>query len=342
MALTWNKIWQHGTKKQLVPGYHYKENVASLVVPEGQVVTFYENQDRTGKKSFPLNEGTYHHLEFYGIEHKSGVIHVEENGLSSHDLVEVGWYTVYDKNKKDGIYPMAYSLPIGDRRYGEDFPNDKIEWLLIPFGVTVEVFEDGGYKGGSLIFSGNTQDGMERINLKDYGYTKKVSSIKIRADEWISAGIAIEDESIVSSNSDRTIATTELANNSPHTASISKEIGSAYTEETTEDWSIEAGITASAGFEAGPEVCKVSGSVEVSVSGGYGESKTSAVERSITDIATVEVEGYGNAKASLIIEEGRMEGIAVRKWRNKRNNVIIEQRGRISANRANKARVEIH
>ena len=44
----------------------------------------------------------------------------------------------------------------------------------------------------------------------------------------------------------------------------------------------------------------------------------------------------------MIVEEGRMEGIAVRKWRNLRNNVIIEQRGKISAKRANKATVEVH
>ena len=44
----------------------------------------------------------------------------------------------------------------------------------------------------------------------------------------------------------------------------------------------------------------------------------------------------------MIAEFGRMEGIAVRKWRNKRNNTIIEQRGKFVANTASKTRVEIH
>ena len=349
MALIYPTIWEQGDKRErLTPGYHYKKHVNSLVVPEGQVVTVYENQDRTGKKSYPLNEGTYHHLAFYGISDNPGVFHVEENGLTALDLVEIGWWVTYDEalskktHGKEGRYPMTYSLPTGDRKQGEDFPNDKIQWILMPFGMTVEVFDNVDFKGGSLIFSGNTQGGKERVNLWDYNYSWKTSSMKIRADSWVSAGVAIEEESIVGGEDEKTIATIELANNSPHTATVSKEISGSVEESVSEDWSIEAGVTASVGFEAGPEVCKVSGEVSVSVSGGYGESKTTAKTRTFSDIASVSVEGFGKAKASMIVEQGRMEGIAVRKWRNTRNNVIIEQRGKISAKRANKARVEVH
>ena len=349
MALIYPTIWEQGGKaEQLVPGYHYKKHVQSLVVPEGQVVTIYRNQDRQGRKSMPFNEGTYHHLDFYGVNHRPGVIHVEENGLTTLDLVEIGWWVTYDPelakrtHDKEGRYPMTYTIPIGDRRGGEDFPSDKIQWLLLPFGVTVEVFDKDDFTGGSLIFSGNTQGEKERVNLWDYNYSWKTSSMRIRADEWVSAGVAIEDETIVSESSEKVAATVELANNSPHTATVSKEIAAQIEEITGEDWNIEAGVTTKGGFEAGPETFKVTGELEVSVSGGYGENKSTAKTRSFTDIASVEVAGLGKAKASMIVEEGRMEGIAVRKWRNKRNNVIIEQRGKISAKRSNKARVEIH
>ena len=216
MALIYPTIWEQGDKReQLTPGYHYKKNVQSLVVPEGQAVTFYKNEDRRGWKSLPFNEGAYHHLYFHGVETRPGLIHVEENDLKSLDLIVVGWDVAYDKNDKSKKFTMRYSLPIGDRVAGEDFPNDKIEWIDIPFGVTAEVFDDKepDKDSGSLIFSGNKQGGLTRIWLYEYNYHKLVSCIKIRADDWVQAGIAIEDEEIV--DGEMVAATTEISNNSP-------------------------------------------------------------------------------------------------------------------------------
>ena len=349
MAIIYPTIWEQGDKReQLAPGYHYKKEVKSLVVPDNQVVTIYENEDRQGKKSMPLYGGAYHHLYFYGIGDRPGLVHVAESGLTQLDLVEIGWWSKYGGGP-DERYPMYYSLPTGDHKGGEAFPDDRIQWLYIPFGMTIEVFNRGDFQGGSLIFSGNTEGEKERYNLWDYKFSDggdsaswKTSSMKVRADKWVSAGIAIEEETVVGSEDDKVIATTELANNSPHTATVSKEISASIDETVQEDWNIEAGVTAKVGFEAGPETFKVTGELEVSVSGGYGESKSTTKTRSFTDVASIEIEGYGKAKASLIVEQGRMEGIAVRKWRNTRNNVIIEQRGKISANRANKVTVEVH
>ena len=349
MALIYSTIWEQGDKKEVLSlGYHYKKRVKSLVVPDHQRVTIYENEDRQGKKSMPLYGGTYHHLYFYGISDRPGLIHVEDVGLTALDLVEIGWWAQYGKGK-DERYPMFYSLPTGDHKGGEGFPDDRIQWLYIPFGMTVEVFNRDDFQKGSLIFSGNREGEKERVNLWDHKFSDggnsaswKTSSMKVRADKWVSAGIAIEEENIVGSGDNKTIATIELFNNSPHTATVSKEISAAYEESVEENWNVGGSVAAKAGFEVGPETAKFSGEVEVTVSGGYGESKTSTKQRQITDMASVEINGFGKAKASLIVEEGRMEGIAVRKWRNTRNNVIIEQRGKISAKRANKSQVEIH
>ena len=92
----------------------------------------------------------------------------------------------------------------------------------------------------------------------------KTSSMKVRADRWVSAGIAIEEETITGDKDTKVVATTELFNNSPHKATISKEISAAVEESTSEDWSIEAGVATKGGFEAGPENFKVTGEVEVS------------------------------------------------------------------------------
>ena len=339
--LVYPTIWEGGKFNQLGPGYHYKQtSVQSIVVPEGQVVTFYKNQDRTGWKSPPFYEGTYHHLYFYGVKENPGVIHIERTKLTALDMVEIGWDIHYDPKDYSRAYPMSYKLPIGDREYKEDFKNDKIEWLRIPFGLTVEAFEHGSFKGGSLIFSGNIQGESELVNLRGYRYDRKISSIKIRADDWISAGIAIENEVIT--NGEKVVATTEIANNSPHLASCSKEISAQVDETVGENWNIEAGVTATVGFEAGTETIKAVGGVSVSVSGGYGEEKSTSKSKGFTDIGSVELDGFGKAKLSMIIEIGKMEADAIRKWRNKRNNAIIEQHGKISASWANKARLEIH
>ena len=339
--LIYPKIWEQGVEFERVgPGYHYKQrNVKSIVVPEGQVVTFYEHQDRTGKKSLPFYEGAYHHLDFYGVGSSPGVIHVEETELTTLDMIEVAWDVTYGKGK-DEKYPMFYRVPIGDREFGTDFPNDRIQTLRIPFGLTVEVFADGSFKGGSLIFSGNTENGVETVKLWEFDYGKRVSSMKVRADKWVPAGIAIENEVIT--NGEKTAATTEIANNSPHKASCSKEIIASVDEGVQENWNIGGRVAAKAGFEATAMGVTVSGEVEVEVSGGYGEEKTTSRAKSFADVGTVELDGFGRAKLSMIIEIGEMEADAIRKWRNTRNNSIIEQRGRIKASWANKARIEIN
>ena len=228
MAIIYPTIWEQGDKRErLSLGYHYKKHVKSLVVPEGQIVTIYENQDRTGRKSLPLHAGNYHHLSFYGISENPGVVHIEKTGVRLLDLVEIGWNIDYDKELmkrtrgREGKYPIYYAVPIGDKRQGVDFPNDRIQWLKIPFGVIVEVFDDDYFKGGSLIFSGNTQGEKERVNLWDYKdakgnpYSWRTSSMKIRADDWVSAGVSIENESISAKDNDKFAGVFELGNNSP-------------------------------------------------------------------------------------------------------------------------------
>ena len=51
MALIYPTIWEQGEQRErITPGYHYKKELKSLVVPAHQVVTIYENEDRQGKK----------------------------------------------------------------------------------------------------------------------------------------------------------------------------------------------------------------------------------------------------------------------------------------------------
>ena len=115
---------------------------------------------------------------------------------------------------------------------------------------------------------------------------------------------------------------------------------------TEENWNVGGRVCAKAGFEAetgfmGQKVT-VTGELEVEVSGGYGESATKNSSKTITDTVGAELDGWGSAKVSTIIEYGKMTANAVRKWRNTRNNVIIEEEGAISFSWANDAQHEIN
>ena len=364
MALIYPTIWEQGEQRErITPGYHYKKELKSLVIPAHQVVTIYENEDRQGKKSMPLYGGTYHHLSFYDITERPGLIHVEDCGLTDLDLVEIGWWSTYDEaaskrtNGKEGRYPMYYSLPTGDHKGGDSFPDNHIQWIYLPFGMTVEVFNQGDFQGGSLIFSGNTQGEKERFNLWDHRFSDggdsaswKTSSMRVRADKWEPAGIELRNVVVQADDHSKFGGTTTIHNNSPHKGMASKEVswekGNAIT--TEDNWDIGGRVCAKAGFEAetgfmGQKVT-VTGELEVEVSGGYGQAKTKSNNdsKTITDIVQVELEGWGSAKVSTIIEYGKMTAKAIRKWRNTRNNVIIEEEGNISFSWANDAQHEIN
>lgn len=328
--------YRPGSSEKLNAGYRYKKKAESMIVPQGYTVTFYENQDLTGKKSYTFYEGTYSTLKFYGIDPHPGCIHVERTELTHLDMVEVQWLRPYSTGKT----LMRLKVPVGERTAFKDFPNDKIDILVIPFGLTCQVAEDNVDKG-SLFFSGDEEGKDAKIDLSQFDYDDKISNMIVSSDDWVSAGVALENE-VISPSEDKVANTIELANNSEHTGSITGTIQYDIQETVEENWNVEAGVTAKTGFEVGPENAKWSGEIEVSVSGGYGESKSTTKTKSFEQSVAAEVEGFGKVKASMIVEQGTMEADAVRKWRNKRTNYIIEQKGRVKFNYAMKTRVEIH
>ena len=340
MARIYEGIWEHGHHKDLPPAHHYRQTyyyaVKSLVVNAGETVTFYQNADRSGDKSHKFYEGTYHDLSFYNIGFYPGMIHVEKTPLKWNDLVEIGYYA----NLGDGsTFYMCHKLPIGDHKAPDSFWNDRVSHLQIPFGVSCEVFRDKD-NDNSLIFDGTDRDGRTHIGLPDYNYAWCASRIRVTADDWVSAGIALENEVVDSDEVEG--GTFELANNSDHAAEITKTITTSVEDSTEEAWEIGASVSASAGFQFGPEVSQGSVGIEVTVSGGYGETKTKTTAREVTDEVKATVEGKGIVKGSIMIERGIMTADAIRKWRNKRTGDIIEEHGKIKLERASKTRVEVH
>lgn len=352
MAIIHDDIWGGGAKKRITPGVHYPTvqygmTVESLVVPAGQVVTLYEDQGAKGKKSLPLYEGTYQNLVFYGVS-SPGRIDVEKTDLTVKDMIEIGWDHKW--GSKDGdIHPMHYRVPIGDRHYDVDFPGDKMQWARIPYGLRVEAYVDPNFQGEMLVMTGNDINEPQMWNLSHFEtkstkykrFSWNVSSMKIRADDWEQAGVELRNVEIDENDSNKFAGITELCNNSPHKTVVGKEIEWEKEKQVEEDWNIEAGVTAKAGFEAQAMNITVTGELEVTAKAGYGETKSHGESKTVTDTVQAEVEGYGRVKISTIIVYGKMVADAIKKWRNKRTDAVIEQKGRIICNWSNDAKHEV-
>ena len=357
MALLHKKGWLLDKKPvQLALGYHYDQHVRSIVIPENQQVTFYENEDRQGFKSRIFYEGEYLDISFHGAPLHPGVVHIEKTALTRMDMIQVedDRYWADDDGKKH-TFIQIWKLPIGQRKMGDDFPNDVIDRIKIPFGVTVEAFDDGNFKGGSLFFSGTDPDGYTLIYLKDRDYQNKVSSMIITSDEWEPAGIELRNERIVEGDDKKIGGTVELANNikktgdpdidAANTSSISKEITFS-TQKTTETrFDTAIGVAVSVGFEAGYDnniVAKATGNIEISAEVAFGKSQTKTEQVDITETVEAPVAPESTVKISVWVERGKMIADAIRKLRNIRTGAIVEQKGSITIDHATKTVAEVH
>lgn len=292
----------------LGPGYHYHQDCRSLIVFPGEIVTLYRERDRTGFKTWKLYEGHYDDLTFYGIGKYVGCIHVEQTDVTAEDLVEIGWWVPFQEGSPP--YGCAIKLPPGEwtGKDEQDFPNDRIEWLNIPYGIQAECFRDfdqhGKPAGGSLIFSGDAAElaeengeqvvlstGIKHVKLTppDFDWQGIVSGIKITAEDWVDAGQSIEQSSISTDSENSFAGTIRLADNYPRTAdeegelenTISQTVTRTSSDTMTENWNSELNGSATLGAsvevalknstEVGggvPGVGEVKNTTELSVSAG--------------------------------------------------------------------------
>ena len=309
-----------------------------MVVPEGLMVEFYKNQDRTGRRSHSFYQGTYNDLSFYGVW-QPGVVHIQKTDLTRLDFVEVKWEAWFAQGK---TYPMYLQIPVGDRKDGTDFPNDKIEKLSLPFGVNAEVFDEASFRGGSLIFSGTNPNGNTVVNLNEYDYSHKVSSMRVTADAWVSAGIRLENEVFVEGG-EWEAETGHVSNNSK-SATVTLPLNISTTvEDTTEiQWDIRVGVSAKAEFQFGPEVSQGTVGVEVSVEGGYGENELKTNSRTVDRGLQVEVPPNSVVDGTLMVRHGVMEADIVRVWKNRRTGAFTETRGKVKIQKAGETRIEVN
>lgn len=365
MAKIFEQHWKGGKHIVLPPGYHYWQeirkkigSIRTLIVPENQVVTIYKNQDRKGNKSLPFHAGEYLDMDFYqnhivgqsrslsergqhniGGRHP-GLIHVEQTPLKLTDLLTIWW-------KADMNFKKTMKVGIGDNEALKHFLNDKIDHFEIPFGMTIEAYEHGPTRGGSLIFSGTHQGELTHIDLHEYGYNDKVSYIKVRSDEWEPAGIALTNPEIIEKSDEVRAGYMRLdLNNEQITAGTGQVIGGYCQDEVGEEWGIGGSVAThlniTAGYEAAGAKVETEAGVEVEIHADYGKSKTTATEKHWEATLDVSRETVGTIEASLIVERGEMRFDAERKFRNKTTGAIITDVGKVTYKHGVSARAEVH
>ena len=188
------------------------------------------------------------------------------------------------------------------------------------------------------------KDKQSIIDLQVYNFRQSISSIKVKKDEWEPAGIALENETIDTSESGEKIAKTITlsVNDKDVGVTVIDSISRTIVETKGWNWDIRAGVTAKTEVTGKIGAVEVMGGLEVSVEGGYGQSGETTTEVNLSGSVEMTPTEPGTYKASLIYKEGRMKAMAVRKLRNPNTGDIIEQRGEFYCNKAGQTRVEVH
>lgn len=337
MAITiWDGWWQSGNRESLGVGVHYNKNVGTLIVPDGYRAKWFSNHQRTEGETQWYYAGYWE--EVYQTSHTDAkCLVIEECSVKATDLV------TFIRDGYNG-YPCKYVLPVGTHYAGvHTFPNDEIDKLLLPLGMTCEVFADGIDSGtGSLIFSG--LQGGNHVDLASFNYRDCITSVKISADDWELAGLELQNATIEEGDKEVISGHITLHNNSDSEDELSG--STTVTSEDTKgsDWNVSAGMsftsetTIKGGVAGFGEVEQKLG-LTLELAAGYGQNQSKSNGESFDVTVTMKVPAHTSKSASIIIHYGTLKANAVRHWRNKRTGQTITETGSVYSSRGYKAEV---
>ena len=67
----------------------------------------------------------------------------------------------------------------GKHTFHDSFPNDALEQVEIPFGVSAALYKDDAFGGDAVVLQGENPAGNSVYNLSDYKLNKLVSCIEV-------------------------------------------------------------------------------------------------------------------------------------------------------------------
>ena len=74
---------------------------------------------------------------------------------------------------------QSKELGVGDKTSPKDFPNDAIQEIHVPFGMSVGAFKDGKFSGEQRLLRGDNLAGVSVYKLKDLQFDKVISNMRI-------------------------------------------------------------------------------------------------------------------------------------------------------------------
>ena len=333
----WSDWWQGGQREDLGVGVHYDKTIGCIQVQDGYRAKWFTNHQRTEGETGWVNPSYLE--EVYQVWHTDAkCLVIEECATKAQDVVSLVCL-------KYNNYEAKYTLPVGTHYAGpHTFPNDAVDRLVIPLGMTVEVFADGVDSGtGSLIFSG--LQGDNHIDLASFGYQDCITSIKVTADDWELSGIRFDDATIEESSKDVISGSLTLHNNSDSEDQLSGTTTVTSEDITGSDWNVSAGAsftseTTIKGGVPGFGECEQKFGITLELSASYGQNYSKSKGESFEIQCTMNVPARSSKSASIIITYGILKAKAVRTWRNKRTGTVIEEKGELFSSRGYKAEVQ--
>ena len=331
----YNRTYYQGEQMRLengqrdLNGTHFDDNVQSLKVDDGTVVTLGRNYSLSGG-IVKLYAGDYPNAIFqqdkmysYNNPNKASSIKVESDGSSLRER-QIQVFGIINWK-----YPNSYvfNIPVGDFNDASAvFPNDNIWKIRIPNGLKVTMWENGDKTGAWHVF-----DRPGEYQLKQYGLLYKVSAIKVELIDFTDAGTEfgtpekMSEEVVATSTKD----VTNKSNVEQETAvTISKD----FTVEDTVSWENSGSISISAGFEIGTgEGSPVSAKITVSTTTSYSFSKskteTSTTTRSYSAEQNVKTPPRSKTTATLVVKQGKFRIPFTKLFKNKITGEIVRKAG---------------
>ena len=314
----------HGYEKGV---YTVRTGGGSIRVPEGYAVQFSENEDGSGDKSRVLYAGEYEDLSFYPGVVGSGRFDVTVNEIKRAELATAINYVDAGTGTP---YAVKYQIPPGvhdcsGNWWDNLFPNDAIDALIVPEGLTVKVY-DRADQPYHLDF-----EGPVTVDLGTHKYKDKISKIEVIAEEWDVTGAEADwDHKNVLSSENMTVGEASIDNRkSSSTLSQEQSISVRKNRTYTSQWDVNGKIstTVSAGFK--PFGIGVDANVTVEVGGGYGESYTDEIEQTYSASAQIETPAGVASRVLLKLDWEKFEVPMKRYIQNSRTGEVIEQTGKL-------------
>ena len=303
-----------------------------LRVPSGYRVRFRGGLRGDGAASCWFEAGTYQHLQWYKDAYHEDDRYVVEVEEAPHD--ESVLTTLYDhdpwlhaEDKSKAKFGAWWRLPPGRHHpSGGAFPNDRISSLHVPQFLTVKLYKDEFNNSEPLVL-----EGPGTYKLADWEFDNVLTAVEIVADDFVLHDVKYDWDSAKRQEKQVSLNTLTILNPSKvHTSgTISQDEGGELSH--SEEWHAEAGVTTKVESEitAGAIFAKASLTlgVEVSVSGGYGQSKAESRSYSRSFSGSAELGPGESVEADLVVRSVSVEVPATRIWKSKRTGAEIRDTG---------------